>query len=106
MSATSNLHSPGRQYCAAHECRDRQRDRNILLSKRLPGGSLKVVVASAPRDLRSYLLGRALYAEVREGLGFTPTPLKQKLRHAAGAVKLLAYIRPTTIIVQQRPDML
>ena len=26
-------------------------DRNILLSKRLPGGSLKVVVARAPRDL-------------------------------------------------------
>ena len=81
LSATSNLYSPRRQYCAAHECRDRQRDRNILLSKRLPGGSLKVVVASAPRDLRSYLLGRALYAEVREGLGFAPTPLKQKLRH-------------------------
>ena len=40
-----------------------------------------MVVASAPRDLRSYLLGRALYAEVSEGLGFAPTPLKQKLRH-------------------------
>jgi hypothetical protein len=60
LSATSNLYSPRRQYCAAHECRDRQRDRNILLSKRLPGGSLKVVVASASRDLRSYQLGRAL----------------------------------------------
>ena len=30
------------------------------LSKPLPGGSLKVVVARAPRDLRSYKLGRAL----------------------------------------------
>jgi hypothetical protein len=53
-----------------------------------------VVVASAPRDLRSYLLGRALYAEVREGLGFAPIPLKQKLRHEG---QLLAYIQPTTI---------
>ena len=51
LPATSNLYSPRRRYCAAHECRDRQRDRNILLSNP-PGGSLKVVVARAPRDLR------------------------------------------------------
>ena len=60
LRATSNLYSPRRRYCAVHECRDRQRDRNILLSKPLPCGSLKVVVARAPRDLRSYQLGRAL----------------------------------------------
>src|SRR6516164_9474532 len=39
--------------CAARECRDRQRDRNILLSKRFTRGLLKVVVARAPRNLRS-----------------------------------------------------
>ena len=38
--------------CAARECSDRQRDRNILLSKRFTRGLLKVVVARAPRDLR------------------------------------------------------
>ena len=36
--------------CAARECRDRQRDRNILLSERFTRGLLKVVVARAPRD--------------------------------------------------------
>ena len=41
LSATSNLYSPRSRYCVAHECRDRRRDRNILLSKRFPGGSLK-----------------------------------------------------------------
>ena len=38
---------------AARECSDRQRDRNILLSKHFTRGLLKVVVARAPRDLRS-----------------------------------------------------
>jgi hypothetical protein len=66
LPATSNLYSPRRRYCAAHECRDRQRDRNFLLSKPLPCGSLKVVVARAPRDLRSYQLGRGASAMATE----------------------------------------
>ena len=41
LSPTANLYSPRCRYCAAHECRDRRRDRNILLSKRFPGGWLK-----------------------------------------------------------------
>jgi hypothetical protein len=47
-----SLYSPRCRYCVAHECSDRQRDRNILLSNRFSGGSLRVVVARAPRDLR------------------------------------------------------
>jgi hypothetical protein len=47
-----SLYSPRCRNCVAHECRDRQQDRNILLSNRFSGGSLRVVVARAPRDLR------------------------------------------------------
>ena len=39
---------------------------HTLLSKPLPGGSLKVVVARAPRDLRSYQLGRGASAVATE----------------------------------------
>ncbi len=85
LPATSNLYSPRCRYCAAHECRDRQRDRNILLSKPLPGGSLKVVVARAPRDLRSYQLGRALPQGHRGGVSCTTCPPSRSIRTGASA---------------------
>jgi hypothetical protein len=47
LSATSNLFRRDAGNCAARECSDRQRDRNILLSKRFTRGLLKVVVARA-----------------------------------------------------------
>ena len=79
LPATPNLYSPRRRYCAAHECRDRQRDRNILLSKPLSGGSLKVVVARAPRDLRSYPLATiSSFAILSSLMAFSPLVLPSR----------------------------
>jgi hypothetical protein len=36
------------------------RDRNTLLSRRFPGGSLKIVAAKAPRNLRRHTARRSL----------------------------------------------
>ena len=51
---------------------DRQEgDRNTLLSRRFPGGSLKVVAARAPRNLRRHNV-RVLFIDEADGMDATP----------------------------------